>query len=52
MSTRPLSGLIAAWYAAHRQRGGVADPVQEDLLAEIAAEDAHGDGLSHAPGRA
>lgn len=47
-----VSGLIAAWYGAHLAQGGEPDPVQEDLLAEIRAEDALGGGLSHAPGRA
>lgn len=47
-----VSGLITAWYFAHRQRGGAADPVQEDLIAETLLEDALGGGISHAPGRA
>ena len=47
-----VSGLIVAWYAAHRAQGGAPDPVAEDLIAEVRAEDAHGGGLSHRPGRA
>jgi hypothetical protein len=47
-----IAGLLTAWYAAHRQRGGAADPVQEDLIAEAALEDSRGGGISHAPGRA
>lgn len=46
-----VSGLIVAWYAAHRQQGGAPDPVAEDLIAETIAEDAAGS-LSHPPGRA
>lgn len=47
-----VSGLITAWYFAHRQRGGAPDAVQEDLIAEVLLEDGHGGGISHAPGRA
>lgn len=47
-----IAGLLTAWYSAHRQRGGAADPVQEDLIAEAALEDSRGGGISHAPGRA
>lgn len=47
-----VAGLIAAWYIAHRKRGGAADAAAEDLLAEIAAEDAAGQQISHKPGRA
>lgn len=47
-----VSGLIVAWYSDHRARGGAPDPVQEDLIAEMLAENEHGDGLSHEPGRA
>lgn len=51
-SSDNAAALIAAWYAAHRQNGGAADQVQEQLIAEVMAEDAHGSGLSHKPGRA
>lgn len=47
-----VAGLIINWYAAHRQNGGQLDPVAEDLLAEVRAEDAAGQHVSHAPGRA
>lgn len=45
-------GFIIGWYEAHRQRGGAPDPVVEDLDAERIAEDAAGQHISHAPGRA
>ncbi len=47
-----VAGLMMAWYAEHRQRGGAADPVAEDLIGEVRAEDAAGQRISHAPGRA
>lgn len=47
-----VAGLLAAWYAEHRQHGGAPDQVQEDLIAEAMAEDEHGGGFSHQPGRA
>lgn len=47
-----VAGLLIGWYQAHRQRGGAPDPVAEDLLAEVHAEDAAGQHVSHAPGRA
>lgn len=47
-----LAALLTAWYRAHRAAGGAPDPVQEDLLAEVAAEDARGGWVSHAPGQA
>ena len=47
-----LASLITTWYSAHRAAGGDADPVAEDLLAEVLAEDAAGQPYSHAPGRA
>jgi hypothetical protein len=47
-----LAALITTWYSAHRAAGGDADPVAEDLLAEVLAEDAAGQPYSHAPGRA
>lgn len=46
------AGLIVAWYGEHLAAGGDTDPVAEDLLAEIRAEDAFGGGLSHQPGQA
>lgn len=47
-----LSSLITGWYRAHRAQGGAPDPVEEDLIAEVRAEDAHGGGISYPPGRA
>lgn len=47
-----VSALLVAWYSTHRARGGEPDPVADDLLAEVLAEDALGAGISHAPGRA
>ncbi|HBO1502363.1 hypothetical protein I5Q73_29555 [Pseudomonas aeruginosa] len=47
-----VAGLVISWYQAHRLRGGAADPVAEDLLSEVRAEDAVGQHVSHAPGRA
>ena len=47
-----VASLIAAWYLAHRQAGGMADPIAEDLIGEINAEDAAGQHESHKPGTA
>lgn len=47
-----VAGLIAHWYGVHRAAGGDPDPVQEDLLLELRAEDAAGQPYSHQPGRA
>ena len=47
-----VAGLITAWYAEHRARGGAADPVQEEIIAEARAEDERGGGLSYPPGSA
>lgn len=47
-----VAALIVGWYAAHRQAGGDVDLVAEDLLAEVRAEDAAGQSVSHVPGRA
>jgi hypothetical protein len=50
---RPLVGLlITAWYAAHLERGGPPDPVQEELMAETRLELEHGGGFSYPPGHA
>lgn len=46
------ASLISALYQQHLAAGGAPHPVMVDLLGEIAAEDAFGGGLSHAPGRA
>lgn len=47
-----VCSLLTSWYMAHRAAGGAADPVMDDLLAEVDAEDAAGQPYSHAPGRA
>lgn len=45
-----LAALITTWYSAHRAAGGDSDPVAEDLMAEVRAEDAAGQHYSHKPG--
>lgn len=47
-----VAGLLIGWYSSHRAAGGAPDPVADDLLAEVLAEDAAGQFTSHAPGRA
>lgn len=47
-----VGGLIVAWYRSARAAGEPADPVAEDLIAEVDAEDRLGSGISHQPGRA
>jgi len=47
-----VSNLIVRWYAAHKKAGGAPDPVGEDLLAEVRAEDAAGQHFSLPPGTA
>lgn len=47
-----VSGVIVGWYQAHRQHGGEADPVADDLIAEVVAEEKAGQVVSHKPGRA
>lgn len=47
-----VAALLTFWYRAHLEAGGAPDPVQEDLIAEAAAEDAAGQPYSHAPGLA
>jgi hypothetical protein len=47
-----VAALLIGWYSAHRKAGGAADPVAEDLLAEVQAEDAAGQAFSYEPGRA
>lgn len=37
-----VGGLIVAWYAHARAQGEPIDPVQEQILAEVVAEDALG----------
>lgn len=47
-----VAGLLIGWYSSHRNAGGAPDPVAEDLLAEVKAEDAAGQAFSYEPGRA
>ncbi|NCA71541.1 MAG: hypothetical protein EOM91_15925 [Sphingobacteriia bacterium] len=47
-----MSALIVSWYRAHRRQGGAPDPVAEDLIAEVSAEEQIGQTVSHPPGRA
>jgi hypothetical protein len=47
-----VSGLIVSWYQVHRQHGGEPDPVAEDLIAEVDAEEKLGQTVSNQPGRA
>ena len=35
-----VAGLIIQWYSMHLQHGGERDPVADQLLAEVALEDA------------
>jgi hypothetical protein len=47
-----VAGMLIGWYSAHRNAGGAHDPVAEDLLADVQAEDAAGQAFSYEPGRA
>lgn len=47
-----VAALLTQWYAQHLARGGARDACADDLLTEVAAEDAHGGGISHTPGTA
>lgn len=47
-----LADLLTNWYATHLSHGGARDPVQDDLIAEVVAEDRVGQGGSLPPGRA
>lgn len=51
-SEENVVSLLLGWYQAHRQQGGEADPVAEDLNAEALAEAAAGQPGSYPPGRA
>ncbi len=44
-----VSSLIHQWYSEHRARGGVPDPVMEDIIIEAKLEEAFG---GHNPGEA
>lgn len=35
-----VAGIIVGWYGHHRESGGEPDPIAEQLLAEVRAEDA------------
>jgi len=47
-----VAALIVAWYDIHRNAGGKPDPVADDLIAEVMAENQHGGGQSYQPGSA
>ena len=47
-----VSALITQWYQAFREAGGTPDPVAEDLIAEMRAENAAGQPFSYPPGHA
>lgn len=47
-----LTDWIVDAVEAHRQHGGEADPVAEDLISEVLAEERAGQKISHEPGRA
>lgn len=47
-----LAALLSAWYREHLERGGARDAAMDDLIFEADAEDQHGGGFSHQPGRA
>lgn len=47
-----VSALIVAWYESHIASGGQRDPVADDIIGEVMIEDAAGQSVSHAPGKA
>jgi hypothetical protein len=47
-----LAGLVIRWYEEHLKHGGKPDPVAEDLIAEVKAENKAGQSHSHKPGSA
>ena len=47
-----IAALLTAWYRSHLRSGGAPDPVWSDLIGEVEAENAAGQAVSHAPGRA
>ncbi|WP_460884063.1 hypothetical protein [Pseudaeromonas pectinilytica] len=47
-----LAALVTRWYTVHRQNGGDADAVADDLFTEALIEGAAGQHSSLAPGRA
>lgn len=47
-----VAEVIVTWYQHHLAAGGERDPVADELIAEVRAEDAAGQPYSHPPGRA
>ena len=47
-----VSGLLMTWDRSHLENGGQRDPVCDDLIAEVQAEDERGGGISYPPGSA
>lgn len=47
-----VTGLLVQWYRHHLAAGGEPDAVMADMIAETEIEDAHGQHISHQPGRA
>lgn len=47
-----VAELLTVWYTEHLARGGDPDPVMQEIVSEIRAEDALGGGISHKPGSA
>lgn len=47
-----VTGLLVQWYRHHLAAGGEPDAVMADMIAETGIEDAHGQHVSHQPGRA
>jgi hypothetical protein len=41
-SVEVVAGLIVAWYEVHRKSGGEPDLVQEQMIAEVMAEEQYG----------
>lgn len=47
-----VASLLTQWYQLHLETGGERDPVADDLISEVLAEDAAGQSFSLPPGRA
>lgn len=47
-----VAGLLIQWYRLHLETGGEHDPVADDLIREVLAEDAAGQNFSLPPGLA
>ena len=55
MKTGPeenVSGLVVAWYVAHRDDGGAPDQAAEEIMREVLAEEIAGQKFSYPPGSA